>query len=147
MVKKQDLVILVVGIAAVLTGYFYIDDQDSIFNKLIEPVEPVNWSEVSPREIVKNSILITLLEKNGNDCKIEAKKLDVLLSPDYFTRSQEVASELKYDVDSSTIQISCERLPANESTLHIWYVTPESNKHAEKYQIFITEREQEPNVE
>ena len=147
MVKKQDLVILIVGIAAVLSGYFYIDDPDSIFGKLVEAIEPVNWSEVSPREIVKNSIPIKLLEENGNDCKLEAIKLDVILSPIYFINSEKVARDLKYDIETSNIHISCDKLPVNESTLHVWYVTPESERHAGKYQIFITEREQEPNLE
>ncbi len=147
MVKKQDLAILIVGIAAVLAGYFYIDNPDSIFGKLVETVGPVNWNEVSPREIVKNSIPITLLEKNENDCKLDAKNLDIVLSPAYFIRSEEVASELRFDVESETIQVSCEKLHGDKSTLHIWYVTPESDIHATKYQIFITELEQKPNLE
>ena len=66
MIKKKELSILVIGTVILVAAYFYLDTSNTLFGVISDKITPVNWDEVKPREIVKNSIPIELLETNGN---------------------------------------------------------------------------------
>lgn len=139
MAKKRDYVIVGVGMVAVISGLVFLDQSNSIFGKLIDKFEPVDWSEVRPRDVVKNSLPITLVESNGKTCTVEGKKFNLIIEHEYFVKSNDLAKELQYNEADSTIKLPCNQLKGEESELHVWYVTEESPKHPTKYQYFVTE--------
>ena len=136
---------LVIGMAAVvIIAYFYLDTTGTIFGKAVEEFGPVDWDKVKTRDIVKNSIPVSLLEENGA-CKVKAETFNLIISHQYFVKSQELAKELQYDEELKTIVVSCDKLKGDPSRLNVWYVIPEAENYPTKYEYFITEWEETPN--
>ena len=110
---------------------------NSVLGQALKQFAPADWNEVKQRNIVKNSIPITLLEKSENNCTVNAENFDYIISHKYFKRSQELAKELQYDKENNTLVISCDKIPEDKSTLHVWYATTEALNHSEKYEYFV----------
>ncbi len=128
----------VVGMAAlVVFAFFYMQDKESLVSEFFDRFAAPNWDEVTPRNIVKNSIPITLLESNGSDCKVEAMRFNDIIDHPYFVKGEQLADELNHNREQNTLTISCEKLDAEKSELVIWYATEEAGKHATKYQYWI----------
>ena len=138
MIKKKELSILVIGTVILVAAYFYLDTSNTLFGVISDKITPVNWDEVKPREIVKNSIPIELLETNGHSCKGTAKTFDGIINHQYFVRGAELAEKLHYDIDAKTLIIPCDELKGEKSRLNVWYVVEESPKHSLKYEYFVT---------
>lgn len=143
--KKKEISILAIGATLLVIAYFYLDTSNTLFGVITNPITPVNWDEVRPREIVKNSIPIQLLEKNDNSCKVSAETFDLIINHQYFVKSAELADKLKYDSDAKTLIIPCDKLQGDKSWLNVWYVIPEAPKHALKYEYFVTQWEEPSN--
>jgi len=143
MLKKDKILVITIGIALIFT-FFYFQDSDTYFNSIfIKPFQKVNWDEVTERNIVKNSIPITLIEEiDKKKCKVTAKNFDIIIEHDYFVLSDELARELSYDKENETLILSCDLLQDNKSRLNVWYVTEESPKHPTKFQYFVTQMDE-----
>ena len=135
-IKKFGLV--VAGAILVIYAVFFLPVSESYLGVLIESTSEPNWDEVLPRNIVKNSIPITLIQMNGQNCLLDASNLDKIITHTYFKRGEELASHLKYESEDQTIEVPCDKTFGEKSRLEIWYVTEESPKHSMKYQYFIT---------
>ena len=135
-IKKFGLVIA--GSALIIYAIFFLPVSESYFGVLLESTSEPDWDEISPRYIVKNSIPITLIEKDGQNCLLDASNLDKIITHSYFIRGDELASSLRYDSENQTIEIPCDKVFDEKSRLEVWYVTEESPKHAMKYQYFVT---------
>jgi len=134
--KKQIITIsLIVTLIAVILGT---NISDSALGDMFEQFTPPDWSTVKERNIVKNSIPITILEKTGSDCIMSAKNFDYIIEHNYFKRSQDLANELQWDKESKTIIVACDKISNDTSKLVVWYATDEAIHHAEKYEYFIT---------
>ena len=130
----------VVGMAAlVVFAFFYMQDKNSLLSEFFEFYAPPDWDEVSPRDIVKNSIPITLLGMDGKDCAVEAMRFDSIIDHRYFVKGEQLANELNYKRELNRLTVPCEELDAEKSELVIWYATEEAGKHATKYQYWIKE--------
>ena len=70
MVKKKETTYLIIGAVLLVAAYFYLDTSDTLLGVVEDRFSPVNWDEVQPRDIVKNSIPIELLDTNGNSCTV-----------------------------------------------------------------------------
>ena len=139
---KKEILVFVIGIPLLVLAYFYLDvADDSLFGDLTNPLLPVNWDEVAPRNIVKNSIPVELLEESGNSCTVLAENFEMISSHQYFVRSQELIDKLQYDNQEKTLIIPCDELKDEISKLNVWYVVEESSKHPEKWEYFVTELE------
>jgi len=135
-IKKFGL--LIGAVVLVVYAIFFLPVSESYLGVLIESTSEPEWDEISQRHIVKNSIPITLIKKDGPNCLLDASNLDKIITHDYFKQGDELASHLKYDSENHTIEIPCDKTFGEKSRLEIWYVTEESPKHAMKYQYFIT---------
>jgi hypothetical protein len=135
-IKKFGL--LVAGSILVIYAVIFIPVEESYFGVILEIPSDPKWDEISPRYIVKNSIPITLMEKDGQNCLLDASNLDKIINHAYFVKGEEIASNLNYNSKDHTIMIPCEVLHGEKSRLEIWYVTEDSPNHAAKYQYFIT---------
>ena len=114
-------------------------DKESLLSEFFVGFAPPNWDEISPRDIVKNSIPITLIGKDGSGCAVEAMRFDSIIDHRYFVKGEQLADELNYKRELNRLTIPCEKLDAEKSELVIWYATEESSKHATKYQYWIKE--------
>ena len=138
MAKKKEISILVIGAVLLVGAYFYLDTSDSLFGVVTSSFEPVDWDEVLPRNIVKNSIPIELLDTNGNSCTVTGKNFEMITAHNYFIRNQGVTEKLQYDVQEETLVVPCNELQGEKSRLNVWYVVEESPKHPMKWEYFIT---------
>jgi len=136
--KKNDLMFLIaIGIVIILVLIFA-PIEKSMFGVFLEQFSKVNWNEVKERNIVKNSIPIMLLEEKDSRCIVNADNFDLIISHEFFERSADLERELSYDSDNETLLFSCDLLDGEKSRLHVWYALKESEKHATKYEYFIT---------
>ena len=122
----------------VVSGFIYSFNSNTIFSQFFESFTPINWDEVHERDIVKNSIPIKLIEKMNGDCKVSALKFAMIIDFDLFVRSEELANELKFDREDTTIILPCDELEGEKSRLNVWIAIEESDKHPNKYEYFIT---------
>ncbi len=140
MMTKRNEKFFVIGMAVlVVITFFYMQDKESLLSEFFSGFAPPNWDEVSPRDIVKNSIPITLIGMDGKDCAVEAMRFNDIIDHRYFVKGEQLADELNYKRELNRLTIPCEKLEAEKSELVIWYATEESSKHATKYQYWIKE--------
>ena len=137
--KTKNIIIIVIPSIAIILGFVFLPWSDSYFGLLVEPALSIDWKEVHLRNVVKNSIPITILEENGNTCKLSAKNLENIINHRYFVRGEEFASQVRFDSEEQTIEISCEILHGDTSELNVWYVTEESPNHPTKFEYFVSE--------
>lgn len=142
MKKKQEKLFIVVAMGLVIAVLYYNPVENNYLNLLLAGFSEVDWDEVKPRNIVENSIPITLIEKMNGKCKVTAYKFDYIIDHEYFIRQNELASQLNYDRENETLMLSCDLLEGEKSRLNVWYVLEESPKHATRYEYFITPWEQ-----
>lgn len=138
MQKNQGRIFFFGMIIVVIVLFFYIQDKDTLFTQFTTQFSDVNWDEMEEVNIVKNSVPIILLEDLGDYCIVYAKAFELIIDHQYFVRSGDLIRELNYDRENATITIACEMLQGEKSRLHVWYVLEEAEKHAEKYEYFIT---------
>ncbi len=134
----KQIIIPVGIIIAIIIVIVYTDTSNSVLGHLFEQFYEPNWDEVKERNIVKNSIPISLLEKTGEKCIASAENFEYITNHEYFIRSQDLIRELQYDKENKTIVIPCDEFSDEKLTLHVWYATEESLKHSKKYEYYIT---------
>ena len=128
----------VVGMAVlVVVAFVYMQDKESLLTEFLNTLTPPNWDEVIPRDIVKSTIPMTLLESNDGQCIVKAELFHSVIDHAYFLKGEQLAEELNFDRNLNTLMIPCEKLVTDKSELTIWYATEESGKHATKYQYWI----------
>jgi len=124
--KTQEKIFVVVVAALVVVALFYFPLSNSYLGFLIQPLMEPDWDEIHPKYIVKNSVAISLVENEGEKCKLLATELDTILAHQYFMQADDFANKVNYDQEHETIKLPCEVLPDEESRLHVWYVTQDS---------------------
>ena len=138
MVKKKEITYLIIGAVLLVAAYFYLDTSNSLLGVIIDPLNPVAWDEIATRSIVKNSIPIELLDKNGNSCTVTGETFAMILDHPYFIKSNEISKKLQFDSQEKTLVVPCEELQGEKSRLNVWYVVEDSQQHAMKWKYFIT---------
>ena len=139
MTKHNDKFFVIGAAALVVFAFFYMQDKNSLLSEFFEFYVPPDWDEISPRNIVKNSIPITLIGKDGSNCAVEAMRFNDIIDHRYFVKGEQLADELNYKRELNRLTVPCEELHGEKSELVIWYATEESSKHATKYQYWIKE--------
>ena len=136
--KRDDIIFL--SIAIIVAGIIIVNitSENTILGVITESITEPKWDELKPRDIVKNTIPITVLEKNGN-CLVSAEKLDIIFDHADFIQSDKLERELNYDREKNTIKIGCGELIDDTMNFHIWFVIPEASKSAERFTYFITD--------
>ena len=96
----------VVGMAAlVVFAFFYMQDKESLVSEFFDRFTSPDWDEVSPRNIVKVSIPITLLESDGSNCKVDAMRFNDIIDHPYFVACLP-ASSVAYQITNSDFSAS-----------------------------------------
>ncbi len=138
MVKKKETTYLVIGAVLLVAAYFTLDTSDTLFGDIEDMFTPLNWDEVHPRDTVKNSIPIVLLDTNGYSCTVIGKNFEMITNSPYFDRNHEVTEKLQYDAQEETLVVPCDELQGEKSRLNVWYVVEEAPQHGLKWEYFIT---------
>ena len=136
--KKSDLMFLIgIGIVVIIVLMFT-SVEKSMLGVFLEQFSKVDWDEVKERNIVKNSIPISLIEEKGGKCLVDAKNFDLIIDHSYFIRSGDLSKDLDYDRQHETLLLPCNLLVGEKSRLNVWYALDESENHANKYEYFVT---------
>jgi hypothetical protein len=136
MASKSSKIFVIVAAVLVVIGFVYSMDKDTLFSTLVEPLAPVDWAEVYTKYVIEYSVPITVIEKNGNDCKVHAEGFQVY-SLAKFKRHTDLINMIKYNNVTETLIIPCDSMPGDPSEFTIWYVSPDSNIHTSKFEYFI----------
>jgi len=138
MKKKKEKIFVIVAAVLVVAVFYFNPVESNYLNPVLENFKPVDWDDVKPRNIVKNSIPITLIEETGGKCKVKADTFDLIIDHQYFIRANDLVRQLNYDRDNATLMLSCDQLKGEKSRLHVWYVVEESEKHSKKYDYWVS---------
>lgn len=139
MSNKNQKIFVIVAAGLVIIGIFYSWNSDTIFGRMVlEKYVPVDWDEVHPRNIIKTSIPIFLLEEIGNECIVKAERFGIVADQQFFIHSQELKNRLQYNPNEKTIIVPCADLPEEKSRFNLWIVDEEDRRHGTKYEYFIT---------
>ena len=147
MSKKQEKIFVIAMAILVIVGFIYIQNTETLFTKVVGEFSAVDWDEVRERDMVKNSIPITLLEKTDGKCKVDAKRFDVIIDHNYFVQGKDLAKELSFDRENETLLLPCNLLEGEKSRLNVWYVVEESTNHSKEYEYFLTPWEETPKLQ
>lgn len=140
-----EKIFVIVMIGLVIFAFFFLAKPDTLLGSVIHDFSPPDWDEVIPRHIVKQSIPITFLEKNGENCLVKADKFDIIIGHQYFVRGGDLAAELNFDNEEDTLEIKCytHLLFEGKSRLVIWYAVEESPLHSKKFEYWVIPWEDE----
>lgn len=140
MTPREQKILFIVGIGFFIAAVFYTLNysETTMFGQFSEQFTPVNWDEVASRNIVKNSIPVTIIDKQNGDCVVTARYLDSIIDHGYFVKGAEMGRKLQYDREAETLVLPCDDLEGEKSRLNIWYATEQAKNHATKYDYFIT---------
>ena len=136
--KKDEVIFLIIAIVVAGIILVNISSADTILGVITDQIYEPEWDKLKPRDIIKNTVLIQVLERNGN-CLVSAEKLNLALDHQDFIYGEKLGKELNYDRKEKTINISCDKLIEDEMNLHIWIVIPEAPKYADRFTYFITD--------
>ena len=126
MSKRQEKIFVLAAAAIVIVALFYFPISESYLGFLLKPFEDPDWETIPPKYIVKNSLVISLNESDGEKCNLSAKGLSNIIAHQFFTQADDFSSKVNYEKNSETIELPCRVLPEDESRLHVWYVTEDS---------------------
>ncbi len=136
---KYIILTLVVVSTVFLLVIFSGNTSETLLGLFLVKFAPMNWDMVNERNIVKNTIPISVIKQvNDEFCKIKADAFDRIVDHSYFVSSSSLSEELRYDRENGTLTIPCDGISDDSLELHIWYVIPEDAKYGGKYQYFVT---------
>ncbi len=136
--KHLDKLFVVIASILVITVFVYGPWEKSYVGVILEPFLGPDWENIHPVHIVKSSTVITMVEKNGNDCLVKGAKIFDIMNNPYFVKSEEFAKKINYNNSSNIIILPCNEIQEDKSILHVWSVVEEAGKDAGKYKYFIT---------
>jgi len=131
--RKQEKIFVIGMVALVIFAFFFIQNPDTLLGAVIHDMSEPKWDEVKNRNIVKQSIPITLLEENDSNCKVLAEKFDIIIDHEYFIRGESLATQLNFDREKNTLVVPCDLMHGEKSRLTIWYTLEESKLHSKKF--------------
>lgn len=142
MEKREQIILIVIGVAFLGMALYYSSNSSTLVGQtaqdLAEQYGAIDWDKISPRDIVKTSIPVEILEQENNDCLVTAKYFDSIAQHSYFIRSHELIEKLQFNNDTKTLIMPCDELHGEKSRLNIWYITTDSNVFTERYEYFVT---------
>ena len=137
--SKEQKIFVIVAIGIFVAALIYsLNSEATLFSQFAEQYASPNWDEVSPRNIVKNSIPVVILEKEYGNCVVSAQNFGSIIDHNYFVRSNELSEKLQFDREAETLVLPCDDLEGEKSRLNIWYAVEEAKNHPTKYEYFIT---------
>jgi len=134
-VKNEKIIVIILAVL-VVAAFFIFKDQNTLLFSLIDPID---WSNQVPRDVVKSAIPIQIIEKQGQECIVKANKLELILDHEYFVKGAELEKKLKFNRETSSIKIPCDLMKQDDAKLHIWFIIETAPKHGTGYEYHITD--------
>ena len=103
---------------------------------------PADWENISEKNIVTNTVLLSLVEERSDGCLVYSERLAGMFDHEYFVRSSEMQKQLQYNESDQTIVVPCENMQDEKLRLHLSYIEEGAPKDGTKYEYKFTK----PNV-
>ena len=136
---KNEKIIVIILAVLVVAAFFIFKDQNTLLFSLIDPIDPIDWSNQVPIDVVKSAIPIQIIEKQGQECIVKANKLEIILDHEDFVKGTELEKKLKFNRETSSIKIPCDLMKQDDAKLHIWFIIETATKHGTGYEYYITD--------
>ncbi len=136
--KTLQKVFVIISGALVVVALFYFPLSNSYLGLLLNPFFETRWEEIQLKFIVKNSLVISLIEREGEKCKVSSPRLGPILDHQYFVQADNFANKVNYDPENNSIILPCNVLPEEDSRLHVWYVTEDSPDYPTRYKYYVS---------
>ena len=140
--QQSKIIFFVLLVIVGLTLVFIPWSDYSILGKMIEPIMPADWENISKKNIVENTVLLSLVEERSEDCLVYSNRLSSMFDHEYFIHSSEMQKQLQYNEVDQTLIVPCENMQDEQLRLHLRYITQDAPKDGTKYEYYFTE----PNV-
>lgn len=138
MAKKEEKIFAIVAAVLLVAVLVFMPTTNNYMTLFLDMFAEPDWDKIPPRDIVKNSIPITVMESTNEKCMVSAKNFELIIDHEYFIRGSELANRLSYDREKETLILPCEMLVDKTSKLHIWYILGDAPSHSAKYSYFVT---------
>ena len=138
MASKNEKIFVVATSILVIIGLVYSFSNETLVGSVLNP-EELNWNDVHPRHIIKSSIPITLLDSDGEECRVSAQNFDRITKHAEFIKGKQLEEKLSYDVNNETLLFPCGDITDEKLRLVVWYVSPASDKFPGEYDYFLKE--------
>ena len=136
--KKQEKIFVLVAAGAVFAAFIFAPWSNSYFGLFLDIFREPDWNDVSPHDIVKNAISMTLINKTDHGCKMSTQNLNNVVEHPYFVHGKDFAHEIKFNMNDETIVLPCEKIVDEKSKLHVWYIIEDAPRFGGKYKYFVT---------
>lgn len=142
--KRAEKIFVLVTLLALVTLVSFVltsgNISDTLMGSLLDSFTEPEWGDINPRDMVKNSIPITLLDKQSDGkCLTRAEGFDLIINHRYFEKGDELAKSLSYDIEDKTILLPCSLMQnGTHYKLSVWYIVPDAEKNAAEYRYFVT---------
>ena len=100
---------------------------------------PAGWENISQKNIIENTVLLSLVEERKDGCLVHSDRLSSMFDHEYFIRSSEMQKQLQYNEDDQTLVVPCENMQDEKLRLHLRYVEQDTPKDGTKYEYTFTE--------
>ena len=140
MVNIKGIIFVSFSAILVILALVFLQTEDSVIGIVVEELSGPDWSNITPREVIKTSFLVIVLESiNEKDCKLKAGEISAVLTHADFKKSEEFARKVQYNNEDNTIILPCESLSGEKLKFNIWYITEDAKNHATKYTYWLSE--------
>jgi len=136
--KYLDKVFVLIAAILVVIVFVFGPWEKSYVGVILDPIIEPDWEKIQEHHLIKSSTMLTVIEKNGNDCLVEGAKIWDIINHPYFLKANEFGKKINFKNTTNVITIPCQELQGDKSRLHVWFVTEEAPKDAGKYKYFIT---------
>ena len=87
----NPIIILPIVLSVIIIFFIFTTPLDETFlGSQLEDFFPVNWDDVTDRNIVKNIVPIELKENQGKFCRVYAEKFSLITEHDYFVNAEKL---------------------------------------------------------
>jgi hypothetical protein len=136
--KRQEKIFVLVSGIAVIIVLIFVPWSNSYFGLFIDKFREPDWDHINPPDIVKNTIVMTLINKNEKNCELSVPNLRNVIEHPYFVRGEDFAQEINFNKQNETIILPCEMIKDEKSKLDVWYVLKDAPRFSGEYRYFIT---------
>jgi len=137
--QKSKIIFFGLIIVIVLALAFFPWQNYSILGKALEPLLPADWENISKKDIIKNTVLLSLVEEKNDKCLVYSDKLTGMFDHAYFVRSSEMQEQLQYNEDNQTLLVPCENMLDDKIRLHLRYIQQDAPKDGTKFEYSFSE--------
>ncbi len=136
--RHLDKVFVLIAAILVVIVFVFGPWEKSYVGVILDPIIEPDWEKIQEQHLIKSSTILTMIEKNGNDCLVEGAKIWDIMNHPHFLKAHEFGKKINFKNTTNVITIPFQEFQGDESILHVWFVAEEAPEDAGKYKYFIT---------